>query len=711
MKHQGYDSVIDVYCLYLNKLKLKERRFSLKKQDKIDYNLKHKELKMEAKAREPLWNPSAKVKEDSNMSKFLEYVNKRFVQAFMTYQELYKWSINEPEQFWAAAWEFCKIDFSEPFTAVVENQAVWPGTRWFPGAKLNVAENLLNGDRPDWQEALVFISENGKRRAFKNGELKTAVGHIYQALKGMGVKKGDRVAAYIPNIPEAAIAMMATLALGAVWSSCSMDLGPKAALDRLGQVKPKVLFVANGYLYKGKTIDRMEDVAEITAGLPSLEKVVVYNLLEEITDDWNSPDIGVISNAVHYKDFYSDGSAGCGVIDFEQVGFDHPCLIIYTSGTTGEPKCMVQGAGVLLNHLKELRIHSDLKSGDKIFYITTTAWMMWNWLLSSLAVGATAYLHDGFAMHPDNGALWKMVDEEKINVFGLSAGYIEALMARGYNPKDHFKLEALRQISQTGSALSVAGFEWVYANVKADLHLNSISGGSDINGCFAMGSPFQPVYAGELQGPALGMDIACYNDRGEPVTGEKGQLICRRSSPSMPLYFLGDEGGLRYLDAYFRKTPGKMVWCHGDFILIHSDTGGITFYGRSDSVLNVQGVRIGPAEFYSVLEQVPEVVDALVIEQKHKGSGRAVLFVQLAEGLKFTDELQQKIRTTLRDKGSFRLSQVVMMECPEIPYTSSGKKVESAVTAILNGIEVTNRGALKNPGSLDFFIEALKSLQ
>jgi len=506
--------------------------------------------------------------------------------------------------------------------------------------------------------------------------------------------------------------MLATTSIGATWASCATDIGPQAALDRLGQVEPKVLFAADGYFYKSKLFDTLGNAEEVAKGIPSLEKVIVVSYATA------NPDISSVPNAVHYEDFLAREIPPAirgehrRTIQFEQLPFDHPLYIMFSSGTTGKPKCMVQGAdGVLINHLKELLLHTDLKREDRIMYITSCSWMMWNWLLSSLAVGATVVLYDGNPLYPDTGAMWKLIQDERITIFGVSATYIHYLQKQGVKPGRDYDLSSLREISQTGSPLSAEGFEYVYREIKQDLHFNSISGGTDINGCFAAGNPISPVYAGQLQGPALAMKVRAYNEEGNAVFDQQGELVCEAPSPSMPLYFWNDPDGQKYRNAYFTFYPGKNVWRHGDYIVIHSDTGGISFYGRSDAVLKPSGVRIGTAEIYDVVEKLEGVADSLAIGQSWQGDQRIILFVKPAEGLCLTKELKSTIKRALRENASPRHVPALIVEATDIPYTYSAKKVESAITNIVNGRPVLNRDALVNPESLDYFEKILLELQ
>jgi len=650
--------------------------------------------------KKPLWEPSPERKAQANITRFIDTVNKKYGLNIDSYFELHRWSVENIPEFWATMWEFAGIIASQGYTEVVDDLTKFPGAKWFPGARLNFAENLLRyrDDHP----AFIFRGEDRKSARMTYAELHDTVARLAHALRQAGVRPGDRVAAYMPNLIETAVAMLAATSVGAVWSSCATDIGPQAALDRLGQVEPKILFTTDGYFYKGKHFNSLPNAAEVARGIPSLERVVVVPYATE------NPDVTQIPKAVLWEDFLVPTPAPPPV--FEQLPFDHPVYIMFSSGTTGKPKCMVQGAGgVLINHLKELILHTDLKREDRIMYITTCSWMMWNWLLSSLAVGATVVLYDGNPNHPDPGAMWRLVQDEKITIFGCSATYINYLRSQGARPGKEYDLSSLREISQTGSPLSAEGFEYVYREIKQDLHFNSISGGTDINGCFAAGAPILPVYAGELQGPALAMKVKAYDEKGEPVYDRQGELVCEAPSPSMPLYFWNDPDGEKYRNAYFTFYPG--VWRHGDYIVMHSDTGGITFYGRSDSVLKPSGVRIGTAEIYNVVERLPEVADSLAVGQNWEGDQRIVLFVKLAEGFELTEELQNKIKKALREEASPRHVPARILAVPDIPYTLNMKKVESAVTNIVNGRPVTNRDALVNPECLDYYEKILPELQ
>jgi len=651
------------------------------------------------KMRKPLWLPSEERKKQANITRFISLVNKKHGLQINSYEELYKWSIENIPDFWAAMWEFGEIKTSRGYSSVVVDLSKFPGAKWFIGARLNFAENLLR--YTDDHLAFIFRGETQKSYRITYKELHNSVACLAKPLRELGVAQGDRVAAYMPNIAETAIAMLATTSIGAIWSSCGTELGPAAVLDRFGQIEPKVLFTVAGYPYKGKTFNVMSSVEKIAKGIPSLEKIIVAPYMEE------TPEVSSVPTSVLYNDFISKGQEK---IRFEQLPFDHPAYIMFSSGTTGKPKCMVQGAGgVLINHLKELILHSDLRRKDRIFYITTPSWMMWNWLLSSLAVGAIVVLFDGNPNYPDWGTMWRLVQDEEITIFGCSASYINYLRSEGARPAKAYDLSSLQEISQTGSPLSAEGFEYVYREIKEDLHFNSISGGTDINGCFAIGTPIQAVYAGELQGPALAMKVKAYDEKGNPVVDQQAELVCEAPSPSMPLYFWNDPDRKKYREAYFSVYPN--VWRHGDWIIIHSDTGGVTFLGRSDFTLKPSGVRIGPAEIYNVVERFEEIADSMVVGQDWKGDQRIILFVKLAMGFQLTDDLKNKIKRALREEASPRHVPALIIEAPDVPYTFNMKKVESAVSNIIHGRPVTNRDSLINPESLDFYEKIVSELK
>ena len=649
--------------------------------------------------RRALWVPSEERKKQANITRFIDFVNERHGLEVDSYGSLYHWSVERIPEFWAAVWDFGKVKASRKYDRVVDDLSKFPGARWFLGARLNFAENLLR--QRDDHRAFIFTGETQKAGSMTYAELYDTAARLAESLRQMGVVAGDRVTAYMPNLMETAIAMLATTSVGAVWSSCGTELGPRAVLDRFSQVAPKVLFTVDGYYYKGRTFSVLSNAEKVAKGIPSLEKTVVFPYVEEESS------VASIPHSVVWSDFISQ--EGKSEISFEQVPFDHPVYIMFSSGTTGKPKCMVQGAGVFVNHLKELILHTDLKREDRIFYIASPSWMMWNWLLSSLAVGATVVLYDGNPNYPDWEAMWRLVQDKGITILGCSASYLNYLKSVGAKPGEAFDLSSLREISQTGSPLSAEGFEYVYREIKGELHFNSIAGGTDINGCFAAGTPIQPVYAGELQGPALGMKVKAYDEMGNPVVDQQAELVCEAPAPSMPLYFWNDHDSKKYGEAYFNVYPA--VWRHGDWIIIHSDTGGITFLGRSDFTLKPSGVRIGPSEIYNVVERFEEVADSMVVGQDWEGDQRIILFVKLAPRFRLTRDLNDKIGKALRREASPRHVPALIIEAPDIPYTFNMKKVESAVANIVNSRAVTNRDALINPESLDFYEKISAELQ
>ena len=645
-----------------------------------------------------LWKPSQEQIKNSNMYRFMNIINEKYHQNFSEFAPLYEWSIENIADFWETFWEFADIIASKPYDQVIDDVTKMPGARWFSGARLNFAQNLLRFR--DDKVALIFKGEGQQSTKMTYAELYDEVARLAQSLKATGVRAGDRVVGFMPNMPATIVAMLAATSLGATWSSCSPDFGIKGVLDRFGQIQPKVLFTANGYSFKGKKMDSLARIADILKKLPSIEKVVVVPYTDQ------NADISAVANAVHYKDFRSSESSL--EIEFEQLPFDHPLYVMYSSGTTGLPKCMVQSAGgILIHHLKELILHTDLKREDTIFYFSTCGWMMWNWLTSSLAVGATLVLFDGNPFHPHPGALWEMAQDEKITVFGTSAGYIAALINAGVKPGKTYDLSALRAVLSTGSPLSIEGFEYVYNEVKADLLLASIAGGTDLNGCFALGNPMGPVYAGELQCRGLAMDVRAFDETGNEIINEQGELVCCKPFPSMPIYFWDDPDGRKYHDAYFDVYPN--TWRHGDFVIV-TERGGVVMLGRSDATLNPGGVRIGTAEIYRQLEQLPEIDDSVVVGQNWQDDVRVILFVKLAPGYELTEALKAKIKQTIRTNASPRHVPAKILSTPEVPYTLNMKKVELAVKKIIEGRTVLNRDALGNPDALDYYAD-LKELQ
>jgi acetoacetyl-CoA synthetase len=571
---------------------------------------------------------------------------------------------------------------------VVDDLDKMPGARWFTGAKLNFAENLLR--YRDDRTALISKGEAQATRRMSYNELYTAVARLAHALRDAGVRRGDRVVGFMPNIIETVVAMLATTSIGAVWSSCSPDFGTRGVLDRFRQIEPRVMFTVDGYYFRGKQFDCLERATSILSELPSVERMIVVPYCG------SKPDI---SNATLYDAFIDETDSV--ELEFEQVPSEHPVYIMYSSGTTGLPKCIVHsGGGTLLKHLTELQLHADLKRDDVIFYFTTCGWMMWNWLVSSLAVGATVVLYDGSPFHPAPDALWTLAQDEQISIFGTSARYLAAIEKERITPKKTHTLEKLRTILSTGSPLSVQSFEYVYREVKDDVQLASISGGTDIIGCFATANPLGPVYAGELQCRGLGMKVEAFDHDGRSVIGQKGELVCTAPFPSMPIGFWNDADQKKYRAAYFEKFPD--VWAHGDYVEI-TDTGGVIIYGRSDATLNPGGVRIGTADIYAQVETIEEVVDSLAVGQNWDDDVRIVLFVKLAHGVQLSDELKQKIRKTIRENATPRHVPAKIIAVNDIPYTISMKKVELAVRQIIHGEPVLNTEALTNPESLELF--------
>ena len=642
--------------------------------------------------RTPLWTPSEERKKQTNMTQFIAYVNEKYGKEFTSYEELYQWSIDNIPDFWKTMWDFGQIRASREYDIIVDDLNKMPGAQWFIGAKLNFTENLLR--YRDDNVALIFKGEAQDSIKITYLELYDRVARLAKSLREAGVVAGDRVAGFIPNMMETVVAMLAATSIGATWSSCSPDFGIKAMLDRFGQIEPKILFTANGYSYNGKSFDSLGRITDILKELPSIKKVVVVPYTQE------EPDISGLPNAVHYGEFVSKES---GLeIEFEQLPFEHPLYIMYSSGTTGLPKCMVQSAGgVLIHHIKELMLHTDVKRADTIFYFTTCGWMMWNWLVCSLALGATVLLFDGSPFYPDPGALWKLAQDEKITIFGTSARYIAAIENEGVKPGRDYDLAPLKAVLSTGSPLPEEGFEYVYREVKEELQLASISGGTDINGCFALGNPIGPVYAGELQCRALGMNVEAFAADGKPVRNQQAELVCTAPFPSMPIYFWNDPKMEKYRNAYFEKYPG--VWHHGDYIEIREDTGGVIIYGRSDATLNPAGVRIGTAEIYRVVETLEEVTDSIVVGQDWENDIRVILFVKLAQGVQLTEDLVKKIRNTIRANTTPRHVPAKIIPVDDIPYTINMKKVELAVKNVIHGKPVLNRDALANPEALDLY--------
>ncbi|MBI5503963.1 MAG: acetoacetate--CoA ligase [Deltaproteobacteria bacterium] len=646
---------------------------------------------------EPLWIPSSERIARTNLTRFIEYVNGRCGLAIHGYDDLYDWSIARPADFWESLWHFTGVVHSRPYQAVLSNP-VMPGARWFEGSRLNFAENLLRFR--DARPAVISVREGGQVDArVSYAELYSMTARLVRFLSQAGVGKGDRVAGFMPNRVETLASMLATTSLGAIWSSCSPDFGFKGVMDRFGQIKPKVLVTADGYFYNGKAFDCLERAAHVAADIDSIERVVVVPFVSA------APDISAVPKATSWEAALANDATE---ITFEQLPFDHPIYIMYSSGTTGVPKCIVHGAGgTLVQHSKELLLHTDLGRDNVVFYFTTCGWMMWNWLVSSLVAGSTLVLYDGSPAHPDASVLWRVAQDLKISVFGTSAKFLGMCEKAGVRPGADFDLTDLRAILSTGSPLSIEGFEWVYREVKKNLQLASICGGTDIISCFMLGSPIDPVWAGEIQKCGLAMKVEAWDEHGHAVVGQKGELVCTAAFPSMPIYFWDDPDNAKYLDAYFSECPG--VWRHGDYIEM-TPHRGVIVYGRSDATLNPGGVRIGTAEIDRQVEAMDEIVDCLVAGQQWKDDVRVVLFVVLRPGLALDGALTAKICTQIRRNTTPRHVPAKVIQVPEIPRTISGKKVELAVTKIIHGEQVKNRDALANPAALDAFrdLEALR---
>jgi len=639
---------------------------------------------------EPLWQPGAERAAGTHLARFIQLIGQQLDPGVRDWDSLYQFSIDRPEDFWKGIWEFGGVVASQRGGRVTENWPAMPGTRWFPGARLNFAENLLKhrDDRP----ALIFAGEDGSRRQFSYAELYREVARVAAGLRAAGVEQGDRVAGYLPNLPETVIAMLATSSIGAVWSSCSPDFGVQGVLDRFGQIEPKVLFAAAAYRYNGKDFDCLERVGKLAAEIGSIERIVIAPYVAE------SPDLSGLERAVSWAQFTDNAAEE---IEFAQLPFDHPLYILYSSGTTGVPKCIVHGqGGTLLQHLKELMLHTDLKRDDRLFYFTTCGWMMWNWLVSGLAVGSTVVLFDGSPFHPDGNALWDLVDEFDISVFGTSAKWIAACDKAGIKPGETHRLSGLKAILSTGSPLLPESFDYVYRDVKADVQLSSISGGTDIVSCFALGNPLLPVYKGELQCRGLGMKVEIRNDDGQVVVDETGELTCSQPFPCMPVQFWNDPDGKRYQAAYFETHPG--IWSHGDYARL-TPRGGVIIYGRSDATLNPGGVRIGTAEIYRQVEKLDEIIESICVGQEFDGDVRVVLFVRLRDGVTLDDDLRDRIRKTVRANATPRHVPAVILDVPDIPRTVSGKITELAVRDVIHGRKVKNTSALANPEALEHF--------
>jgi acetoacetyl-CoA synthetase len=647
---------------------------------------------MTAMQGQPLWTPSPGSVAKTNIAAFMKRVNARHGLALKDYRQLWQWSIDNLEDFWSEVWDFGGVIAGTRGKRVLADKDKMPGARFFPDARLNFAENLLR--IRDDSDAIVFWGEERVRRRLSHRELYDHVSRLQQALAKAGVKEGDRVAAFMPNMPESVIAMLATASLGATFSSCSPDFGVQGVLDRFGQIEPTVLFCCDGYYYNGKTIDTLPRIAEIVKSLPSVKQVVVVPYASE------KPDVSAVPRAARYGDFVAPFKAG--EVTFNRVPFNHPLYILYSSGTTGVPKCIVHGAGgVLLMHLKEHLLHCDVKPGDEFFYFTTCGWMMWNWLVTGLAAGATLLLYDGSPFMGRGNILFDYAAAEDMTHFGTSAKFIDAAAKVMVDPMHSHKLASLRVMLSTGSPLAPEGFDYVYDHVKKDLDLASISGGTDLVACFAGGCPILPVWRGELQCRMLGMAVEVFDDEGRSLPpGQKGELVCTRPFPTMPLGFWNDPDGSKYRAAYYERFPG--VWRHGDWCEI-TKHDGLIIYGRSDAVLNPGGVRIGTAEIYRQVEKLDEVIESIVIGQDWQSDVRVVLFVRLRDGLKLDDALVKRIKDIIRANTTPRHVPGVILQVPDIPRTKSNKIVELAVRAAVHGQPVKNVEALANPEALEHF--------
>ena len=635
-----------------------------------------------------LWKPANK--SDTHINKFIDMVNTTYYQDLQTYDDLYHWSINNISHFWKASLEYSKIEYQGTYENVLDNLKMDINVKWFSGVNLNFAENLLV--HRDDKIAIISKVEDYPSRQISYRELYKQVEKLSSALRELGVKKGDRVAGFMPNILEAVIAMLATTSIGAIWSSSSPDFGIKSVSDRFSQIDPKVIFSASAYRYNGKVFSSIDKLQKIIKELPTIEKVIIVDYLK------TKPNFSNIPNSVDYGKLMSKDH---NPIEFEQVPFDHPLYVLYTSGTTGLPKSIVHGTGgTLIQHKKEFLLHCNINRNDVVFYYTTCGWMMWNWLASFLSTGTTIVLYDGSPFYPNPTAMWNMIDEYGITIFGTSAKYIDACKSNNITPMHFTKLSSLRLILSTGSPLVDESFDYVYSHVKPSVQLGSISGGTDLISCFALTNPISPVLRGELQCRGLGMNVDAFDETGNSVRNKKGELVCRSPFPSMPVFFWNDDSGEKYRKAYFDKFPG--VWAHGDFIEIN-DHGGIKIFGRSDSTLNPGGVRIGTAEIYRVVEAFDEIADSLVIGQEWKGDQRMILFLKLTESHSINNVLTKKLIRSLKSNCSPRHVPEIILPIEDIPYTLSGKKVEIAVKKIIDGEEVVNRDALANPESLDLY--------
>ena len=641
----------------------------------------------------PLWTPGPAAATHSNMARLMGKLRDAGHAEIQVYADLFTFSVRAPEKFWPALWEFCGVKGDMGASPYLVDGNKMPGAQFFPTAKLNIAENMLDGGSGD-SPALIFGCEDGTHREMSWRELRRSVSQAQQAFAAMGVGEGDRVAAMMPNMPETIVAFLAAVSLGAVWSSCSPDFGIQGVLDRFGQIEPKLFIACEGYKFGGKDHSVAARIEGALDKLPSVENAILLPGLDGTTGT-----VGRIERAVEWD--AALGAYEAREVEFKQLPFDHPLYILFSSGTTGAPKCIVHCAGgALLQHLKEQQLHCDLRAGERLFFFTTCGWMMWNWLISGLASGATLLLYDGSPVYEGGNRLFEFVDTKGAHIFGTSAKFIDALRAGGMRPSETYKLSNVRMICSTGSPLVPEGFDYVYEHIKADAHLASISGGTDIAACFVLGNPLLPVWRGELQGPGLGMAVEVYDDDGKPMTTGKGELVCTVPFPSMPVGFWNDPDGQKYHDAYFARFPN--IWHHGDFAE-WTPHGGMIIHGRSDATLNPGGVRIGTAEIYRQVEQLDEVIEAIVIGQTWDDDVRIVLFVVLADGVTLDDDLRDQIKVRIRGGASPRHVPAKIVQVSDIPRTKSGKITELAVRDVVHGRAVKNKEALANPEALDLF--------